>query len=221
MEKRKIGEDILKYRNALHTLYLSIEPHEFTLDVEYLTSAIDTSQCGTVVILQSLNKENKSCSWEAWAESWGGELTYSNFHPIAKNLARGLESILNNKRPWITTVSAASLTGHHVRHAHLVNEFGYISYINDTVGESRALFCSEDEIEILASIVDENSVGEPLDPFLLDGLDNLNGLIQHCINENISNIVYVCNMATLAELIERRMVDEIIHYVTPKGGTQE
>ena len=217
LDKSKLIRAIREYQHTLDHLFISIEPVGGAFEVAELINIINASQCSHVTIGHRHSDEYADKTWRSWEDTWSGEIDYLSVNTVAEHLGYGITNIRKYQRPWVIAVSAANFTGLSLPLQNFVNEFGFLHYLSNLVQQNRALLYSPSQRNFLASIPDTNSMEEPLELFEIFDEDNIHSILHYCAREERCSVVVLCDMPMLGYLINKNLVDEIVHHISNIG----
>lgn len=218
LDKSKLIRTIREYQHTLDHLFISMEPVTGAFDVADLISVINASQCNHITIGFRHSDDLADKSWRAWENNWLGVIDYLSVNTIAEHLGYGITNIRKYQRPWVIAVSAANFTGLSLPLQNFINEFGFLHYLNGLVQQNRALLYCHSQKDFLTSLPDSNSMEEPLEIFEIFDQNNIQSIFQYCAKEERCSAIVLCDMPLLGYLINKSMVDEIVHHISNMDG---
>ena len=214
LEPLKLSLLIDQYRDRVEHVYLTMEPGNGAVDLPRFINSIEQSNCESFTIAHRFHDTYEDREWREWCSKWRGQISYLPENGITQKLASGFHSIKTKHRPWITAVSSANISGVGIQLHKLIGEFGFLHYMNNLTNESRAIIHTRQDIPMLESLPEFNSMDEYIELYEIDNTDNIPGILKYCSQENRCNVVALCDMNLLNHLINNDLVDEIIHHIT-------
>ena len=221
---KKLAFSVNKHRTVIDQLFISLEPIEGVIDIEELVNKIEGSTLTSFTVYSRVPERLQSNRWKDWSKQWEGTVTYVNKTFQQNDPSVTVVKAHTTEYPWITSVSAADITGCSLSIAHIRKEGEYQSYVSDLVRESRAVLYTKSLEELVSTLPEENNMEEFIEYYPIDELDSFEPLIRHCRKENTHNAIAICDMATLSHLVDNSLVDEVVHHVTvskPQEANEE
>jgi len=203
-----LEQSIAQYAHQATELFLCFEPPESATNA--ITQAIEQSEIQRITLGKALNDNP---AWTQWLQQWPGSQEVLPYNPVVDKLSYGYHSIRQQQRPWVTSITAASLSGFSQPLANLAPEFDFVNYIANLSQQSRAVIYTLDQQPLLDLLPDENYAGEPLELFEVGRVDALKGIYRHCAQEMRCSVLLVCNMPMLHQVLETFQVDEVVHHL--------
>ena len=213
-EPEKLSLLIDRYRERIDHIYLTMEPGNGAFNISRLIASMENSRCEACTIGYKFNQDLANKEWRGWSAKWNGNITYLPENEMTRKLVSGFSSLRMNRRPWVTAISSANISGVSTPLHKLVNEFGFKHYIDYLVQETRAILYAPQEKPMLELLSKYNIVDEFIEHFEVDETINIASVLTYCYQENRSNVVILSDMKLLNQLIQEDSVDEIVHHIS-------
>lgn len=198
-------------------LFISVEPTSGVFEIRSLIESIEDSGLAEITLAEKLPQNLSDKVWCGWAEHWNGRISLANVNSAVGQINYGVQKLRGRGKPWVTCVTAASLTGVSQSLNCLSHQFGFIHFISDQVKQSRAVFYTRSQIGVAELLSRTNTVDEEIDYFEVDSNNKFDPLLRYCAEEQRYNVVVLADMQALAYLIDQNLVDEIVHHVSNVG----
>lgn len=207
----RLPANIERFREKISILLLSIEPLAGLVDQKKLFTALENSNCDLLVIDKTIHITHPSNAWRDWLKQWHGQVIYL---PLSDaTLTCGPQHIFSLNRPWVTCVSAADIYGNSLALSAFERDFGVTAYLNELCNQSRAVLYSTAQAALVEQLPEENFAEEPQEFFAVDDARSVAAILQNCAAERRCSVVIFCDMALLATLLQKNLVDEITHHI--------
>lgn len=216
IERNRLRRAICQHRHTADSLIISMEPTSIAFDLQELSSSIEKSSCTKILLCARLENALADRNWRQWEHNWAGELSFFQTSHTACRLSMGVSTLRKYRRPWVTAISAANFTGMSISLDSLNQEFGFNHYLNDLIGQSRAVLFSSFQENIVRTLATENFMHETTELYQINKLNHVESILQSCAQDNRCSVIVLCDMPLLAHLIKHRLVDEIIHHLSNK-----
>lgn len=217
LDKHKIVAAVQAYGDTLDHLFISMEPNTTACDVADLLRAINNSQCNHITIGHRFADSVADPHWRQWERSWAGDIHYLSANATSMQLSAGITSIKERRRPWITAISAACFEGVNLPLGTFLKTFDFLPYLNNLLQQQRALFYAGPQAHLLPYLSARNFSHELLDTFEIFNASDLNSILQYCALQERCSAVVLCDMPLLEFLIEKNLVDEVVHHIGETG----
>lgn len=207
-----LANAILENSHNSKKLYISVEPTSGFFDLNELTKTIEQSSIKEIVLGHKLTSTAEDKNWATWCEEWGGEIRFSVHPGVSNKISLGIEKLKRFNLPWITAVTAANLSGAPLKLNDLVNDFGFISFVNDLRHQASVIMVSSNQNDFFESLTSKDILDNHVECYSILDVNKVRSILKHCATEYRSHAVIFCDMQTLAFLIDNDLVDEIVHH---------
>lgn len=211
---QKLEWVLKKHEFTADHLFLSIEPVAGIFRVGDLIKQIETSKLSKITIGKRLPEHVADKCWRQWETRWTGQIITLEPNPVSDIISYGIERLRTSGRPWVTCVTAANFTGIPVTLSSLEKEFGFHSFLEQQISQSRALFYTSNQACIIESLPTVNLMDEEVETYAIEDQQNLESLLRYCASKQCYSALILSDMNTLSYLINQDLVDEIVHHIT-------
>lgn len=194
-------------------LLLTLEPVQGIVNGRELIQVLDSSSCQQINIAHQMESRYLDADWLRWKKTWSGELHYLAQSYVAGQLAAGIESVKQYRRPWVVAVCAADWFGRSLSLQDQCEGFAMKEQLNHYASQSRAVLFTPEQHAFVANLPEANSINEPIVPFEIYDFHALESLLNYWASEYRCNCVVYTNTHTLGYLLEQELVDEVIYYL--------
>ncbi len=216
---QRLAVSISRFRFDVCYLVLTIEPIAMLFNQQSLIDALERSSCKTIIIGDTLKAALPHDLWDTWIRKWQGNVQRIGYSRASRALAAGPYKVSIDNRPWVTSVSAASMTGNTVFLDELVHEFGFSAYIDEIAKQSRAVLYSTSQRKYIDHISEVNYVDEYQEFFEVDCVQSISAIFRHCAREHRCSILMLVDIELQSTLMESGMTDEVLHHISFANDT--
>jgi hypothetical protein len=213
IETQRLAFSVAHHRYSLAHLFITCEPLGKLFECGPLIQQIEKSTCSQISIALKADENLVDPEWLEWVKTWNGKVNYNATSGIAQNLLAGATSIKHNKRPWVIAICASNINNQSIPLAHLSQEFGFLPYVINLTGQSRAFIYDTTQRDILDKVPTENNIDETIDFFETNGSKNVISVLQHCASGKKCSVVIASDLKQLSELIYLDLVDEVVYHI--------
>jgi hypothetical protein len=217
----RLAASIIRYANRLHTLVITLPPSNLLFDQPSLRQALDYSKCQYIVTDSAYETMVETAEWHDWLKSCHKQLHLLPSNRCAQNVSSGPKTVLTHLRPWVTSISAADMSGRAVPLRQLTDEFGFQAHLGILARQSRAIFYSRLQSEFIKTLPRENLSNEPQEFFEIENCETAEVIFRFCAAERRCSVLVFTDLSLQSQLMSRNLTDEVIHHVslTPNQGT--
>lgn len=214
LDAGKLESTIRQYGDRASELFISSEPTTVTFDLNRLTQIIETSSIQSIRIGRGFNGSIVDSEWRRWLQNWKGSVIQMPFNPVIEKLSLGIQLLHSSRRPWVTSVTAADLSGKSRSMSAFIQEFDFLNYIAVLARQSRAVLVSPAQQDLIEHLPEDNHANEPLEYFEIFDDGNVEAILRHCANEYRCSILVLADIPLLSHLLNQGLVDEVVHHLT-------
>lgn len=214
----KLIHCLRQHAEQCQQLLLTLEPVQGIMNGGDLIKVLENSSCQQINIAHRMESKYLDVDWLRWKETWSGELHYLAQSYVARQLAAGIESVKQNRRPWVIAVCAADWFGRSLPLQDQCEGFAMKEQLHHYASQSRAVLFTPEQQEFVSNLPEANSINEPIVPFEIYDLPAIESLLNYWASEYRCNCVIYTNTHTLGYLLQQELVDEVIYYLADAGN---
>ena len=215
----KLINCLRQHSEQCQQLILTLEPVQGIVNGGDLIQVLEDSSCQQINIAHRMESKYLDADWLRWKATWSGELQYLTQSYIAGQLAAGVESVKQHRRPWVIAVCAADWFGRSLSLQDQCEGFAMKEQLNHYASQSRAVLFTPEQQEFIINLPEANSINEPIVPFEVYDFHAIESLLNYWASEYRCNCVIYTNTHTLGYLLQQELVDEVIYYLADAGNS--